>query len=354
MLLAKLNQKIELYNQSNLLRVIKEMNHDNDFINFSSNDYLGLSQSDIVKEAFIEGVKLYGFGSGSSPLISGYYTATRKLEEAFTKTLNQPQAMFFNSGYHANLGVLQALDSPIIMDKLCHASIIDGARLSKNIFYRYRHNDLVHAESLLKKNPNAILISERIFSMEGNIIDDEKLSNLAKKYQTALIIDDAHGFGILKNNIQSDLIIVPLGKSLGGMGAIVAGSKVLIDYLRQFTRSYIYSTALPPAVIHANLIALEVMQKETWRLNKLQNLIRLFNREANAIGLKLASQDLTPIRSILIGDNNKAKQLEKHLQKQSFFVKAIVSPTVQISRIRISICANHSEDNIIDLIKAMT
>jgi 8-amino-7-oxononanoate synthase len=342
-------QKLDYYQQNYLTREIKQV--EDHMINFSSNDYLGISKSEAVKEAFIEGVKLYGFGSGSSPLISGYYPSTRLLEEAFAKELNQEQAMFFNSGYHANLGILQALNMPIVMDKLCHASIIDGARLSGNKFYRYRHNDLSHAERLL--SPNNILISERVFSMEGDIADTEKLTSLASQHKATLIIDDAHGFGILDNNIKSDLIIVPLGKALGGMGAIVAGSKLLIDYLRQFARSYIYSTALPPAIAHANLAALEVMQRETWRLNKLKNLIEFFNFTANTAGLKLASQDLTPIRSILIGDNKKAKQLEKHLQSQGFFIKAIVAPTVQISRIRLSLCANHNEEDIVNLIKAI-
>ena len=351
MLSTKISQKLEYYRQNNLFREITEMKATDNFINFSSNDYLNIAKSDEVKTAFIEGVKLYGFGSGSSPLISGYYTPTRKLEEAFAQTLKTEKAIFFNSGYHANLGILQVLSMPIIMDKLCHASIIDGARLSGNKFYRYRHNDLSHAEKLLAETPNTILISERVFSMEGDIIDTEKLTALAKEHQATLIIDDAHGFGILDKTIKSDLIIVPLGKALGGMGAIVAGCANIIDYLRQFSRSYIYSTALPPAIAHSNLAALKLMQKESWRLNKLKNLIELFNITANSAGLKLASQDLTPIRSILIGDNKKAKKIEKQLQWQGFFVKAIVAPTVQISRIRISLCTNHSEDDVINLIK---
>lgn len=347
-----LEQTLDYYKQHHLLREIREV--DNNMINFSSNDYLGISKSDEVKQAFIEGVKLYGFGSGSSPLISGYYPSTRKLEEAFAQTLRTERALFFNSGYHANLGVLQALNMPIVMDKLCHASIIDGARLANNKFYRYRHNDLFHAEKLLQQAPKNILISERVFSMEGDISDTDKLSSLAAKYNSTLIIDDAHGFGILENNIKSDLVIIPLGKALGGMGAIVAGSKLLIDSLQQFSRSYIYSTALPPAIAHANLAALKIMQQETWRLDKLKSLITFFNVNANAAGLELVSRDLTPIRSILISDNKKAKQLEKLLQRQGFFVKAIVKPTVQTSRIRISLCTKHSEDDVINLIKAMT
>ena len=346
-----LQQNLEYYQQNHLTREIKQV--EDHLINFSSNDYLNISKSEKVKEAFIEGVKLYGFGSGSSPLISGYYAPTRLLEEEFAQILNHEQAIFFNSGYQANLGILQALNMSIIMDKLCHASIIDGAKLSEKKFYRYRHNDLIHAEKLLAEVPNSIFISERVFSMEGDIIDTDRLYSLAKKYSSTLIIDDAHGFGILDNNIKSDIIIVPLGKSLGGMGAIVAGSKYFINYLRQFTRSYVYSTALPPAIAYSNLIALKVMQQETWRLKKLKNLIEFFNIAANSAGLNLASQDLTPIRSILIGDNKKAKALEEGLQSQGFFVKAIVKPTVQVSRIRISLCANHSEDDIINLIKAM-
>jgi len=344
-----LQQKLEYYKQHHLLREVKEV--DNNMINFSSNDYLGLSKSEVVKEAFIEGIKLYGFGSGSSPLISGYYSSTRKLEEAFALHLKTEEAIFFNSGYHANIGVIQALHNPIIMDKLCHASSIDGARLSGNRFYRYRHNDLEHAKKLLEITPNSLLISERIFSMEGNIADVTKLKTLATIYNARLIIDDAHGFGILENNIQSDLVIIPLGKALGGIGAIVAGNKELIYYLRQTARSYMYSTALPPAIAHANLVALNLMGQEPWRLEKLKSLIKLFNFYANKVGLNLASQDLTPIRSILIGENKLAKTIEKKLHAKGFFVKAIVSPTVQISRIRISLCINHSEENIIHLIK---
>ena len=346
-----LQQKLAYYRQHHLLRDIREV--DDNMINFSSNDYLGISKSEEVSQAFIEGVKLYGFGSGSSPLISGYYSSTRKLEEAFADILGKEKAIFFNSGYHANIGVIQALKYPIIMDKLCHASIIDGARLSGNKFYRYRHNDLNMAEKLLQKTPGSLLISERVFSMEGDIADVAKLGALATKYKAILLIDDAHGFGIFSNNIAADLVIVPLGKALGGMGAIVAGDKELIDYLRQITRSYVYSTALPPAIAHANLAALRLMNRETWRLEKLKGLITLFNLYANEAGLNLASQDLTPIRSILIGDNKKSKELEKKLHAKGFFVKAIVSPTVQISRIRISLCTSHSQENILNLIEAI-
>lgn len=346
-----LKQKLEHYRQNHLTREIKVV--DKKMINFSSNDYLGLARNNTVKQAFIEGVKLYGFGSTSSPLIYGYYSSTQKLEQEFAQTLGTEDAIFFNSGYHANLGIIQALELPIIMDKLCHASIIDGARLSEKRFYRYQHNDLDHAETLLKEHPNGLLITERAFSMEGDIANTQKLYQLSRQYNAKLIIDDAHGFGILENNIKADLIIIPLGKALGGMGAIAAGNKIIIEYLRQFARSYIYSTALPPAIAHANLAALKLMQQETWRIEKLKDLINFFNERANKAGLLLASQDLTPIRAILIGDNKKAKELEQKLQTQNFFVKAIVRPTVQIARIRISLSASHSRKNIIDLIEAI-
>ena len=325
-------------------------------INFASNDYLGLSRNILVKNAFIEGSNLYGFGSGSSVLISGYYSPIRKLEEEFAKILKAKKAMFFNSGYHANLGVIQALNMPLVMDRLSHASIIDGARLSDNKFYRYRHNDLDHAEILLKKLPSSLLISERVFSMEGCITDIKKLQILSQKYNSHLIIDDAHGFGVLNNNIELDdntTIIIPLGKALGGMGAIVAGSNLMIDYLRQFARSYIYSTALPPAVAYANLSALRIMQEDKEPQQKLIELIKFFNIEAKNAGLNLASDHVTPIRSLLIAGNENAKIVEKELQKKGFFVKAILKPTVPSSRLRISISTLHQKEDIINLIRAL-
>ncbi len=346
-----LEQQLNHYKDNHLTR--KLCIAEKDMINFSSNDYLGLAQNDKIKAAFIDGIKLYGFGSGSSPLISGYYTSTKSLEEEFAQALNKEGAIFFNSGYHANIGVIQALKKTIVMDKLCHASIIDGAKLSGKKFYRYQHNNLSHAEIIFPKNSNSLLISERIFSMEGDIADIKALNTLAKKNQSLLLIDDAHGFGILPNNIKADLIIVPLGKALGGVGAIVAGDQVMIDYLRQFARSYMYSTALPPAIAHANLTALKIMQVEDWRLDKLKNLIFLFNKLANEAGIKLVSQDITPIRSILIENNKLAKELENKLHIQGFFTKAIVKPTVQKCRIRISLSCNQSESNIIKLIEAI-
>ncbi len=346
-----LEEKLQYYKDNHLSREIKIL--DNKMINFSSNDYFGLAKAKKIKNSFIKGIKIYGFGSCSSPLISGYYPATQQLEQAFAKTLNKDEALFFNSGYHANIGIIQAFQCPIVMDKLCHASIIDGARLSGKKFSRYQHNDLTHAEKLLAENPNSLLISERVFSMEGDITQVEKLNILAKKYKATFLVDDAHGFGILPNNIKADWIITPLGKALGGMGAIVAGNKTTIDYLRQFTRSYMYSTALPPAIAYTNLSALKLMQEERWRLEKLKNLISLFNKLANEAKLNLLSNDLTPIRSILIEDCKAAKELEKKMYKLGFFIKAIVPPTVQTSRIRISLSVNHSKNDIINLIEAI-
>ena len=359
MLPNKNYKQFENYQKNNLLRNIIEIKSNtgriinSKLINFSSNDYLGISKSDKLKQALTDSITTNGFGSTSSPLVSGYHSSTKKLEEEFAKTLKTEKAIFFNSGYHANLGIIQALDLPIVMDKLCHASIIDGARLSGNKFCRYQHSNYEHAEELLKKNSSSLLITERIFSMEGDITNTTEFKRLANKYNSTLIIDDAHGFGIMPNNIQSDLITIPLGKALGGVGAIVAGSRAYIDYLRQFTRSYAYSTALPAFIADANLAALVIMKNETWRLDKLKQLIKLFNAEANLLGLQLVSQDLTPIRSILIGDNKEAKLLEAKLQAKGFFVKAIVSPTVATSRIRISLCAFHTQNDVLSLIGAL-
>jgi 8-amino-7-oxononanoate synthase len=355
--MQQIAEKLRDYRQKALFRELREINRDDgriintSYINFSSNDYLGISKSDRVKQAFIAGVNLYGFGSGSSALISGYYSSVSKLEKRFAEILGREQALFFSSGYQANIGIIQALSMNIIMDKLSHASIIDGARLSGKKFFRYQHNNLVNAEKLLQEN--SLLISERVFSMEGNITDVNALVKLSKKYKSLSLIDDAHGFGILANDIKSDLLVIPLGKALGGMGAIVAGSNDLIDYLRQFSRSYVYSTALPPAIACANLAALEVMIEETWRLAKLKHLIGLFDELAKKLGLKLAAQASTPIKAVIIGDNLKAKNLEKKLYKHGFFIKAIIPPTVKEARLRISICAYHEEEDIKQLLERL-
>lgn len=328
-------------------------------INFAGNDYLNLAQDDRVKRAFIAGVNEYGFGSGSSPLLSGYTRAHQELEEYFASVRGHERALFFNSGYHANLGVITTFanrSTPVIADKHCHASIIDAITLSRAPHYRFHHQDMQHAETLLQQHTSALLISESVFSMTGAVTDTNQLSNLAKKYHALLMIDDAHGYGIINQTpCDNNIIVTPFGKTIAGMGAAVSGSHDMIEYLLQKARTYCYSTALPPAVCRAALQSLQIIQQEHWRIERLRELISFFHMEAAARHLTLISTDLTPIKCILSGSNQQTLDIQARLLKHGIFAAAIRPPTVpkSTSRIRISLSIAHTEADIIKLLDLM-
>lgn len=359
---------------NHLLRVRYLIEHDQDgaitsngkaCVNFCGNDYLQLAHHPYVKKALIIGAEKYGLGSGASAMVSGYCKPHYQLEQAFAEFLNRDSAMLFNSGYHANLGVLATLanrNSTIIADKFCHASLIDGAVLSRAQLQRYPHNDMQQAATLLNKHAKKadLLISESIFSIQGDMTDVKTLSALASQHQCTLVVDDAHGIGVLgasgagitdELQLSQDAVpclITPLGKAMASMGAIVSGSKAMIETLVQLARTYRYSTALPPAICNASLCALQLLQKETWRRDTLKQLIRFFIKEAKARQLQLFSQDMTPIKSITIGCNLKTLSLQKKLMQRGLFVSCIRPPTVPINSacIRISLNCAHTEGQI--------
>lgn len=339
--------------------------HGKNYLNFTSNDYLNLANHPDVKKAFMDGANQYGVGSGGSNLVSGYSKPHRQLEEAFCEFLQRDRALLFNSGYHANLGVMTALSnhaSTIVADKLCHASLIDGIVLSRAKHYRYQHQDLSHAASLISHHDPSLLVTESLFSMEGSITNAKKLSVI--KRNALLIIDDAHGVGILGKNgkgiceaqelTQHDVpcLITPLGKSFGSLGAIVSGSEDLIEYLIQFARTYCYTTSLPPAVSLATLASLKLMQQESWRRETLHALIRYFNKAVKDRGLTLLSDDASPIKSILIGSNEKTAMIQKALLAKNILISCIRPPTVPLNtaRCRISLHCEHTEQNIDQLL----
>ena len=362
-----MHAKLARYREQSLYRTRKIC--DTHLINFSTNDYLSLTQDPRVKTAFKEGVDLYGLGSGSSSVVSGYTNAHKNLEENFARFLNCDEAVLFNSGYHANLGVMTALcnkDTHVIADKLCHASIIDGIRLSRATMHRFPHNDLDHAELLLSKIERyKLLVTESIFSMEGDISPALALAKLSSKHNASFVIDEAHAIGILGktgrgsseyyNLTQQDILcfIVPLGKALGSMGSIVAGKSEVIEIIRQFARTYIYTTALPPAIPHATIETLRISEQEYWRREKLNELISFFIENADTIGLPIISKDITPIKSIAIGDNARTLKIQNYLLDQGFLLSAIRPPTVPINtaRIRISITCAHTKDQILTLLQ---
>lgn len=338
-------------------------------VNFCSNDYLNLSTHADVKQTFANSAAKLGLGSSGSALISGYSESHAKLEKAFTEFLQRDRAILFNSGYHANLGVLTTFagkNSTIIADKYCHASLNAGALLSRAKFVRYRHNDLQHAKELLQKYsaPTTLLVTESVFSMQGSISDLACLSKIASEKNNMLIVDDAHGIGVLgktgagicehfqltQENVPC--LVSPLGKAIGSYGAIVSGDTHIIEALLQFAGSYRYCTALPPAVCEATLATLKIIKNESWRREKLLHNCEFFLKEAILRNIPLASTDLTPIMSVIVGCNEKTLNIQQSLLANGLLVSCIRPPTVPKNKacIRISLSCMHEENQIIQLL----
>ncbi len=346
-------------------------------LNFCSNDYLGLAETgadDLQRAA-----QQWGLGSGASHLVCGHSQAHHDLECALAHHTGYPRALLFSTGYMANLGCLQALTQKgdlILEDKLNHASLIDGAVLSRADFQRYHHGDYTHLEQRLlthrershkatDSNGLSLVVSDSIFSMDGDLADLSQLASLCQHHESQLMVDDAHGFGVIGEqgagarsafNLTQDELPVyvgTLGKALGGFGAFVAGSDELIDYLIQFARPYIYTTALPPAVADAMLGNLSRLQ-DGQRQGQLNQHIQYFRTQADKLGIPvMASQ--SPIQPIMIGTESEALRISRMLRERGLLVTAIRPPTVPAgtSRLRITLTAAHSIDHIDQLLSAL-
>ena len=338
------------------------------YINFSSNDYLGLSKDRRIVKAAAAALRKYGFGSGASRLLSGSYIPHKKLEEKIARFKGTEAALIFNTGYSANTGIIPALvgvQDTIFSDEFNHASIIDGARLSKAEIKIYRHGNMNHLEGLLKKSSKRkLIVTDTIFSMDGDIAPLKDIVFLSKKYSAMLMIDDAHGTGVLgktgrggleyfdiKASASSAQGIIQMGtlsKAFGCFGGFAAGSKDLIDFLINMARSFIYSTSLPPAIAEACIKAVDIVNSESDSLRK-----KLWaNREKLYKGLKNLEYDTlnseTPIIPILAGDAGSALKMGNYLYKNKIFAPAIRPPTVPegMCRIRFSVTAAHTDEDI--------
>lgn len=324
-----------------------------EYLNFCSNDYLDLNHHPRIKKVMQSHIQKYGFGSNSSPLLAGYSVECEELERTFCKILGFEDALIFPSGYQANIGVLSAFltkTSRVLCDRFCHASILDGIVLSGAKMKRFQHNSIAHATKLINTNSPNLLITESLFSMEGDLAPLDEFSSLCRHFSLPFFVDDAHGFGVLETfdswklkMIKPDILSIPFGKALGMNGAIVLGTKNFISLILQSCRSYRYSTAISPAICIGVLEGLEIMHHERWRLERLKELIHHFNTSALDADLPLLSKDATPIRSILIGDTHKAIAISKHLKNKGIYAPALRPPTVpeNTSRIRISLTSAH-------------
>ncbi|CAD6876480.1 8-amino-7-oxononanoate synthase [Methylomonas fluvii] len=339
-------------------------------INFCSNDYLGLANHAEVAAAFKAGVDRYGVGSGSAHLICGHSAAHHALEEELAAFTGRERALLFSTGYMANLGVISALlgrGDTVLEDRLNHASLLDGGLLSRARFQRYRHADCEDLQTkLAAANGKPLLVSDGVFSMDGDLPPLPAMVKLAEQHHAGLLIDDAHGFGVLGKNgggvvehfglSQDDVPILmgTLGKAFGTFGAFVAGSEDLIEMLIQKTRSYVFTTALPAAVAEATRASLRVLQSESWRREQLQNLIGRFRKGAQQQGLQLMDS-FTAIQPVLVGDSGQTVAASQRLLEQGFWVSAIRPPTVPAgaARLRITFSAHHTEPQVDALLEAL-
>jgi len=340
-------------------------------INFCSNDYLGLASHPDISLALKQTADLYGTGSGASHLVSGHSVVHQKLEEQLAQYTGRPRALLFSTGYMANMGAINALVGRrdlVLQDQLNHASLLDGGRLSQADFKRYKHVDMASLEQRLEQSSaeRKLIVSDGVFSMDGNLAPLSEISTLAKKHNAWLMVDDAHGVGVLgpqggglveqlgMNLKQVPVLVGTLGKSFGTFGAFVAGSEALIETLIQFSRSYIYTTALPPAVAAATLASLKIVRQESWRRDKLVQLVTRFRRGAEQIGLQLGASN-TPIQPVLINNDAKVMQVGQSLRDAGFLVGAIRPPTVPVGtgRLRITFSADHSEEQVDQLVAAL-
>lgn len=322
------------------------------YLNFSSNDYLGLSRAPELIAALHRGAQQYGVGSGASPLVTGYSEAHLALETKLCQITGFESALLFSSGFSANSTLCKTLfdkQDVVLADKLVHASIIDGLRDSGADFKRFLHNSTESAERLLAKNTVSALITESVFSMDGDIAPISALSALCRAHNAWLIVDDAHGFGVsdIFNQPAANLIdiqIVTFGKALGCQGAAILGSRELIAFLVSNAREYIYSTALSPANAALALAAVEHCDAHPELRQKLQRNISLFKQLCQDADIPLLGSN-TAIQPLIIGDAEQTLLIAQKLKAMGIWVGAIRPPTVPIgsARLRITLSACHSE-----------
>jgi 8-amino-7-oxononanoate synthase len=341
------------------------------FLSFSSNDYLGLANDARVCQAAKNAISNYGVGSGASQLISGYSTLHAALEEQLSNFLGYQRCVLFSSGYLANLGVISTFStrhSLILQDRLNHASLIDAAKYAGGNLKRYQHRDINHANEIIhsSESESHLIVSDGVFSMEGSIACIEQLYQLKRHSSDKLIIDDAHGIGVLGNkgkgsleylaidSSKVDILIGTFGKAFGGSGAFVLGNHDTVDYLIQKARTLIYTTAPPAALAAAASQSLNIIINEPERRERLHKNIQYFRKALSGSVLKLL-ESITAIQTIILGENEQALWFSKQLEERGLLVLAIRPPTVpkNTARLRITLSSEHTQQQIDLLVNAL-
>jgi 8-amino-7-oxononanoate synthase len=341
-------------------------------VNFCSNDYLGLSGHVEVRRAMASAIERHGVGSGAAHLVTGHSVEHHALEEELAAFVGRERVLCYSTGYMANLGIASALfkrGDAVIEDRLNHASLLDAGLQPGVEFSRYQHNDLNLLQNYLNlcKATRKWVLSDGVFSMDGDVAKLKELASLCREHQAWLMIDDAHGFGVLGQQGQGSvqaaglsgddvpIYMATLGKAVGVFGAFIAGSNELIETLIQKSRTYIYTTATPPAIAAATRAALKVIQREAWRRELLLAHIKRFRAGAKQLGLKLMDSP-TAIQPMFIGNDAAALRASADLLELGFVVTAIRPPTVPqgTARLRITLSTAHSEADVDRLLDALS
>ncbi|MFA7387536.1 MAG: 8-amino-7-oxononanoate synthase [Thiohalobacteraceae bacterium] len=340
-------------------------------LSFCSNDYLGLANHPVVVRALQEGAERWGVGSGAAHLVNGHSAAHHALEEELADFVGYPRALLFSTGYMANLGVLGALlghSDRVFEDRYNHASLLDAARYSGARLVRYTHGDAEDLRQRLGASGHCgrVVATDGVFSMDGDIAPLPALAVHARNAQAWLLVDDAHGVGVLGATGRGSLehcglrdpdrilLMGTLGKAFGSFGAFVAGGEALVETLIQQARTYIYTTATPPALAEATRASLRLLREETWRREKLRGLIARFRRGAAELGVNLMASE-TPIQPLLVGESGQALQFSERLRARGILVPAMRPPTVPdgTARLRVTFSAAHEEEHIDRLLSAL-
>ena len=363
----QLDSKIENHNLRTLreycpLDAVRVKRDDKEYLMMASNNYLGLTFDTRVIEGALKGAQQYGTGSGGSRLVSGTFPLFTELERSLAKFKNTEKALVFNTGYMANVGTISAVadkNTIIFSDALNHASIIDGCRLSRGTVKTYSHCDIDELKYLLKqvdRNTRKLIVTDGVFSMDGDIAPLDKLYELSRDYNALLMVDDAHATGTIGNGHgtaayfglekEVDIQLGTLSKSLGSVGGYVAANSTIIDYLVNTSRSFIFSTALSPADIGAALAALQVLETDASVLARLQENVNYMADQLIPMGIDATNE--TPIFPILIGRNEDTLAVSDYLYEAGIIGTAIRPPTVPIgeSRIRLTVTAAHNKEQI--------
>jgi len=342
-----------------------------ELLGFCSNDYLGLANDPRVVEALQRGAARYGVGSGASHLVSGHRVAHAALEAELADFVGAQRAVTFSTGYMANLALTQAFADRgdlVLEDKLNHASLIDAGLASRATLRRYPHADAARARRMLEghERGRALLLSDAVFSMDGDLAPLAELVDAANRCGALAVFDDAHGFGVHGPGGRGTLarcgaapggnvlMMATLGKALGTFGAFVAGDAVLIETLIQKARTYIYTTAVPPALADASRAALDAARRDGWRRERLRALVARFRAGVDALGMDVLDSD-TPIQAVVVGDPERALRMSEALRREGLLVVAIRPPTVPAgtARLRITFSAAHTEADVDQLLAAL-